>query len=313
MSPSDIAKSSLDILSLRFFTVSFLPTFAGTWFLLTLVWAGAPGGPPNFGRAWATTAKLGAGQVLLIVLGVVLIALLLAPLQLAAVRVLEGRWPRGLRALGRSWQLRRKRRLAAAAQPDELNTDKPPSPEVVLRAGEAGPRLSRRFPADDHLVRATALGNVMTAMEDTAGRAYGLDAVVAWPRLYPLLSDRVRALVDDRRDVFDAGARMTVTAAMVTIATAALLVRSGWWLLLALAPVAVGVLAHSGALRAAEAYAETVHTAFDLHRFELLKALHLPLPDTPSKEVELNRALCDLWRQDIPFNHAYRHPDEKPD
>ena len=47
----------------------------------------------------------------------------------------------------------------------------------------------------DHLVRATGLGNALAAMEDSAGAAYGLDAVVAWPRLYPLLGDKVRAVV----------------------------------------------------------------------------------------------------------------------
>jgi hypothetical protein len=30
------------------------------------------------------------------------------------------------------------------------------------------------------------LGNVLAAMEDGAGRTYGLDAVIVWPRLYPL-------------------------------------------------------------------------------------------------------------------------------
>jgi hypothetical protein len=29
-------------------------------------------------------------------------------------------------------------------------------------------------------------------MEDTTGRAYGLDAVIAWPRLYPVLLGPVK-------------------------------------------------------------------------------------------------------------------------
>ncbi|MFJ5992898.1 hypothetical protein [Lentzea sp. NPDC092896] len=310
MSPADVAKSSLDILSLRFFVVSFLPTFAGTWFLLTLVWAGAPGNRIDFGTAWATTAKLGAGQVLLIVLAVVLVSLLLTPVQLAAVRLLEGRWPRWPRAAGRWWQLRRKKRLQALAEPAEFDEGTQPAPEAVLRAAEAGELLSRRFPHDDHLVRATALGNALTAMEDTAGRVYGFDAVVAWPRLYVVLGDRMRAIVDDRRDVLDSSARTAVTGAFVAVVSAALLLRSGPWLLLTLAPAAIGVLAYSGARRAAESYAEAVRAAFDLHRFDLIGSLHLPLPATPADEVTVNKALCDLWRQGVPFEDPYHHPGQ---
>ena len=56
----------------------------------------------------------------------------------------------------------------------------------------AGARLRRRFPLPDHLVRPTALGNALSAMEDSAGRDYGLDAVIVWPRLYVVLGGRSR-------------------------------------------------------------------------------------------------------------------------
>jgi hypothetical protein len=39
----------------------------------------------------------------------------------------------------------------------------------------------------------TMLGNTLCAAEFRARSRYGLDVVVLWPRLYPLLSDRVPA------------------------------------------------------------------------------------------------------------------------
>jgi hypothetical protein len=102
-------------------------------------------------------------------------------------------------------------------------------------------------------------------MEDTAGRACGLPAVIAWPRLYPVLLGPVKSLVDDRRNALDASVRMTATMTVTALLALVLLLRSGWWVLLALMPLAVAVLAYHGALQAALAYAETVQAAFDLH------------------------------------------------
>ena len=93
-------------------------------------------------------------------------------------------------------------------------------------------------------------------MTDRAGRAYGLDAVTAWPRLYPLLGEQVKSLVDDRRDALDAAVRMAATMAVTAIASLALLLRTGWWILLALLPLGIAVLAYNAAVQAALAFSE---------------------------------------------------------
>ncbi len=63
--------------------------------------------------------------------------------------------------------------------------------------GGRGPAAAP-LPAPE-LLRPTLPGNVLAAVESRAGEPYGLDAVVAWPRLYPLLGEGVKAVVDDRR------------------------------------------------------------------------------------------------------------------
>ncbi|MET8214630.1 hypothetical protein [Streptomyces hirsutus] len=308
MKAGDVLKPPQDVLSVRFFTVGYLPACAALLYLLVLVWAGAPGPVLRFGTAWDTAAALGAGEVLGILLAVLLVALLAAPLQLPLIRVLEGDWPRGLgTGTARRRQLRRKRRLEEARV---IAGSTAPTDEETRWAGTAASALARSFPAPDHLVRPTGLGNVLAAMEDTAGRAYGLDPVVAWPRLYPLLDDKVRAVVDDRRNALDAAVRMTATGAVTAVVAAALLGRSGWWLCLVLLPLAMAVTAYSGAVQAALAYGEAVHAAIDLHRFALLTALHLPLPADRTEERAVNSALSDEWRQNVPFSPTYRHePD----
>jgi hypothetical protein len=306
MSFGEVAKASLDTLASRFFRTGYLPTYAGAMFVLVVVWAGAPGSSVSFGRAWRIAAALGVAEVLLIVVCVTVAAVLFQPLQLAMVRVLEGGWPAGLgTGVGLALQRRRKRWLAAAARlPDGPGE---PAAEVVQRAGIAAARLRRRYPLPDHLVRPTALGNVLSAAEDTAGREYGWDAVVAWPRLYTVLGDRTRALVDDRRDALDGAVRLSVTGGVVALLTFVLLLRASWWVTLALAPLAVAVLAYLGAVHTAMAYGEAVHTAFDMHRFDLLSALHLPLPANQGEERAQAVALCDWWRQGVPVRLTYDH------
>jgi hypothetical protein len=291
----------------RFWRVAYLPTYATLLYLLVLVWAGAPGHWPRFSVAWRTATGLGVIELLLITLAVVLVAVLFQPLQLALVRLLEGGIPTWLGAgPARAWQRRRRDALTRAA-----TLPWPATPAQVHTAGVAGSRLRERFPIDEHLLRPTGLGNALTAMEDLAGRTYGLDAVVAWPRLYPLLGPPVKAIVDDRRDTLDGAARLAVSAAVACMASAGLLaVHGGPWLLLPLAPAAAAVVAYHGAVQAAIAFGEAVHVAFDLHRGQLFDAMRADAA-TPAAEAAAGRQLSDLWRQGVPPDLEYR-PRKEP-
>lgn len=296
----------------RFFRTGYLPTFAGAFFLLVLLMAGAPGKHVDFKQAWQTAGKFGVAQLLLVVLAVTLTTVLLQPLQLSAVRFLEGNFPWWLGSgLARRAELARKHRLernltAKISEGAQAASDRAAR---IQEAGEMFTRLRSRYPVADHLVRPTALGNALAAIEDGAGAAYGLDSVVVWPRLYPLLSDRVKAVVDDLRDGMDAAVRLTATGVVTaTVAAAILAWRSGIFTLLALVPLAVATLAYLGAVRAAISYGGSVTVAFDLHRFDLLAALHLETPAKQEKEVAANTALSDFLRQGVPLPFDYAVP-----
>ncbi|GAA4468522.1 hypothetical protein [Phytohabitans houttuyneae] len=297
------AKAAFDTFGGRFLLVGYLPTYAGVLSILILFWAGAPG-KLNFSQAWHTAVQLGLGELLLVVLAVMLTAAVLQPLHLRMIRVLEGDWPTWAGWLARLCTRRQRRchaRLARAAMaPPNGATD-----TDIQRAGQAGALLVARFPPSR--LRPTALGNALAAMEARAGAEYGWDATVAWPRLYPVLGPQARTLVDDRRNTLDLTARLTVTATVLAVVTAGLLAQSRWWVLLALAPLALAVLAYRSAVQAAIAYGETVGAAFDLHRFDLLEHLHLPLPADQAAEQAANEKLCLMWRQGAPTNLVYRH------
>ncbi|WP_067461162.1 hypothetical protein [Actinomadura macra] len=289
----------------RFFLVGYFPVYAATLWLLLLIWAGA-WGPLRFKDAWKTASGLGLAQVVFLALGITLVAVVLHPLQLVLVRGLEGAAPQGpVRGwqLRLRWQHRSKKRLETAAVP----TGSPPGAEEIQRAGAAGRQLRRRFPLPGHLVRATALGNVLAAMEDGVGRAYGLDVVTAWPRLYPLLGERVREIVDDRRDSLDMASRMAVTMAVTAVATIVLLAASGPWVLLAIVPSVLAGICYRGAVHAALAYTESVEVAVDLHRADLLSALRMKPPEKPADERTLNGRWSDHWRQGVPLPHDLRY------
>jgi len=68
--------------SSRFFRVAYLPTLAGVVYLLVLIWAGAPARRVRFSVAWRTAAHLGIGEIVLLAIGVILVAVVVQPFQL---------------------------------------------------------------------------------------------------------------------------------------------------------------------------------------------------------------------------------------
>lgn len=290
----------------RFLLVNYLPFYGAALFLLVLIWAGAPGAL-RFGQAWSTAGGLGLGEVLLLTVALTLVGAVTQPLQLGLVRLVEGYWPRWLNRLAKPLrerhQRKRKELAAAASLPEDATSLKQ---DELNRIGLAGTKLRRRYPAAD-AVRATSFGNALAAAEASAGARFGWDAVVAWPRLYPVLGDRMREIIDDRRNAVDFSVRLCAVFLCTGIVSVGLLIASGWWLVLALVPIVIGVLAYRAAVEAAIAYGEAVDAAFDMHRFDLLTALHLPLPADPVAEQQLAKELCASWRQGAGTATRYDH------
>jgi len=145
---------------------------------------------------------------------------------------------------------------------------------------------------------------VLRAAEHRAGSRYGLEAVTIWPRLYPVLGDRTTAVLDDLRNQLDLAARFCVTFLAAAVIAAAFLVPHGWWLTTAAGALLLAHISYRSALTAAAAYGQAIQAAVDLHRFDLLHALHLPLPANLTGEIQANEQLSEFLRQPLEYVYA---------
>ncbi|WP_405977105.1 hypothetical protein [Streptomyces sp. NBC_00158] len=309
--PAQLATGVTRLTASRFALVGYLPTYAALSYLGFLLAARAPGGGIEPSRALARLHGLSGAVLAALALGALLVAVLLHPLQAPLVQLLEGYWPRPARAAARGAvkvQERTRDRLARAAEAATAH----PTEAERQRILTAGWQLARSFPPPPVPLLPTALGNTLRAGEATAGAAYGADAVVWWPRLYPLLGDRLRAVVDDRRDQLDLACRLCVTAgATGLLSVPVVLGGDGWWRASPAAFLLPAWVAYRAAVAAARGYAEALTAAFDLHRFDLLTALHLPLPPESDTERSLNRRLTRFWAQGVPLTALpYEHGHE---
>jgi hypothetical protein len=80
-------------------------------------------------------------------------------------------------------------------------------------------------------------------------------------------------------------------------------------------------VAYRAAVRTARTYGVTLGLAFDLHRFDMLKALHHPLPANPTQELLLNRRITRFFQEgreegdeiydQQSADDAYEHPEDE--
>jgi hypothetical protein len=289
-------------LGLRFNVVSLLPAGALGLFVFGLLASGAPEHAPDIHRLSKRVASLDAWQAGAAFLALIAFALVTQPLQLSLVRLLEGYWGesrlgRVLAAPGRALARRRRRALESdtkSAGPGE------PSPQQAETMVAASRRLERSFPPENELLP-TQLGNVLRAGETRAGGRYGLLTVVAWPRLYPLLPTSTAAIVDDQRDQLDLAARFCAFCLLGAAVSLGLLATHGTWLVVPAAALVLAWICYRAAIAAALQYAVGLETAFDLHRVELLRALHLRLPADYDSELKTNEALSTFLLQGPSF------------
>jgi hypothetical protein len=297
----------------RFVLTSLLPTAVLTVFVLALIGSGAPTHKVSLGRLSGAITSVNLRQLAGLAVVILAVAWITSPFQFSAIRLLEGYWHGhvggALGLIGVRLQSRRLRRLAAVAySPDEFDEQR----QALARERFA------TYPSAERLLP-TRLGNVLRAAEDEAGQRYGLDTVTMMPRLYPFLSERLADGLGELRDQLDVAARLCVTLLLATMISALLLLPRlllhGWWLVLPVATAVLAWVAYKAALQAAMAYGRLIYVAFDLHRFDMLRGLHLPLPDA-AKEEESNTALSEFFQKRTwvkyvdTSKYRYAHPGD---
>lgn len=251
----------------------------------------------------------GVGGAAVLVLAVLLTAVLVRPFQIAVVQALEGYWTSSWWTFPEQLAIERHRRRRSMAVWGFLQvgvTEKPPAnrsfAEVTryLRQNaqnksweERAQRVLDEYPNQAYLL-STALGNILRRAETSAGERYGLGTVGMYPRLYPHLSARLDTQMSGELNLLDVSAALVFVFAGSAAASAPLVWRLDGWSLLPVAFLVGATVAYRGARRAAGLYAVLLHTAFDLHRFDMLTALHRTLPLTPKQERSDNQDLTEF-------------------
>jgi hypothetical protein len=295
-----------EALGTRFRVLGLLPGIVLVGLVVALLESGAPEERPDLDAVADAVQGLETWEGVLLLFGIVVAALLAEPLQLSLVRLLEGYWGgSGISALAARPLLA----LQARGRAREEALERRPEGRVdPARRALAAWRLRTLYPTSKTPLLPTRLGNVLRAAEVRAGRRYGLDSVAVWPRLYPLLPDRVTAILEDQRGQMDVAARFCAVFGVSAVVSLVLLWQYGWWLAVPAAALVLALLAYRAAVAAAIAYGVTVESAFDLHRFDLLRALHLPLPPDRNAERAAGEQLSKFLRQGVPVNFEYAHP-----
>lgn len=299
----------------RYFTVvSALPSASFVSYVYLLVESGAWSGPVRFGEA-VRGLDLKAGVLLALVSFAA--AVTLHPLQFALIQILEGYWGRSV--VGQRLALlrvRHHRRVTARLdrESDEVEwsgSTRADAVSAAIRQREAL-RLRESYPEKLQHILPTRLGNVLRRYEISGGSPYGIDLVVAAPRISMVAEERELRYVADQRTQLELAVRVAVLGMIAAVSTMIVMWQHGWWLLLALAPYTVSYLAYRGAVVAAHEYGTALTVMVELNRFALYERLHLKLPSSLADENRINRKLMVLLRSSRPItDHAspYVHPD----
>jgi hypothetical protein len=226
-----------------------------------------------------------------LVVGVVGSATVVESVQQAALRLLEGYWPRWFHPLRcflvKHLSDRNARRHEAWGQLAARYADL--TAEELETYAHLDATLAT-YPARERLLP-TRLGNRLRAAEDYAWHHYGLATGVVWPRLWGVMPEGAQKEIIDARKRLDAAVRFLLWSFLLLAWTF-----WAWYWVIPLALLGM-VWGYWQALEAAGVYGELLRAAFDIHRGALYKALRWPLPTNPAEEHQRGRQLTNyLWR-----------------
>ncbi|MEK8020177.1 MAG: hypothetical protein VSS75_025170 [Candidatus Parabeggiatoa sp.] len=152
------------------------------------------------------------------------------------------------------------------------------------------------IPDDSAQRMPTRLGNLLRSVESRPYKKYGLNSVVCWPRLWPLLPEAMKTEVTTARENLETAVHSWMWSLLFIIWG----IFTAWAIIIG---VVLTLLTYRLLLNAAEIYGQLVETSFDLYRFSLYEALHWPPPSSPDEEYEKGCQLSDyLYKGVFPEN-----------
>lgn len=284
-------------LGTRFLAVTVVPNVLLIGYVGFLIAAGAPAHSPSPSRALQALDDLTLNRVIAIILGLLVISVASHPLQMPLIQFVEGYWwrlPLGPRLANIATE--RFRFAQEKAQSDYRAAKGSPGDWKAKNTASAAQLSLDWLPEREEDLRPTALGNTLRRGETRAGRRYGLELTLAWPRLIPLLPTGVLAEINDRRNQLDAAVRLCVASSIATALSVGLLLWHGPWLFLAAATYLLSWACYRAAVAAARGFSNSLAAAVDLYHLRLFDALSLERPADIKQECERNAVLMKLFR-----------------
>lgn len=179
--------------------------------------------------------------------------------------------------------------------------------------------INTELPDREEFILPTRLGNVIRCFERYSFVAYGMDAIVLWPRLVAKIDAGFASTIDDTKTSLDFMVNSSFLCAVSSLAALiiGLFTRTPFtalsvfhWLWRMILFLALSVLFYGFSIGRAKAWGIQVKGAFDLYRFDLLKALGYqqpPLTFLEEKALWLrisNQLLyADSRERPIPYNN----------
>lgn len=188
-----------------------------------------------------------------------------------------------------------------------LSHDKAHAASGLHAASAAAEIAFERYPEASRIMP-TRLGNALRSAEDAIGKQYGLDAILTAPHVALIAPGEHVSYLQDSRQQLDTAVRLCVVALIVTGETAGCLLTDGLWLLIAIAPYLLAVIAYRSAVAAADHYMAIVGTVLDLNRFKLYESLHVKMPMNTVEERWNNEKLMAVLARQRGSNIRYEHP-----
>jgi hypothetical protein len=240
---------------------------------------------------------IGVFEASAIVMLTLLIFILLEVLISWGTRIGEGYWPGWAAPLQRRLILvkeqRYKRIINYLSETDQVRRD-PTYQERATQWARLAPRrvnllqdLLRHYPSKEMLAP-TKLGNTLRASQERISQRYGMDLLVVYPRLLALLGSKKRRRVETAQAALGMWERLSAGFLVLAVVTPLLLtsprvqaaVVPVWVLAVSLPLLALACWGcYIESIRAAVKFGSEVEVIFDLHRIDLLRAMHLPTPN----------------------------------
>jgi hypothetical protein len=177
-------------------------------------------------------------------------------------------------------------------------------------------RAFENYAAFPDSIAPTRMGNIAGTLRSYAQTRYGMPLDIVWTRFQRVLQDdeKLSGTLQDAKIQLDFLVSLTWLAGAFTFVWSIVLgtcARASWTFLAVsvMGPLLV-FSSYRLACRAYRIFAEVMRGAVDLHRFDLLAELRLPLPTFPEQERETWRRVSDwLGAGNNPDGTFFRHKE----